>query len=189
MTWHNPDRTTSWSSAIRIRTIGENSDELLQTYRDSPLPPPQQTLMSISLITQCEVLRILGKRLASVRQLPRVERTKPRCRGSRPISSVAAKTHDRRSWFLRCRKLTISPGERPFSSVAQNKCHSSMALCWPFVCDGAGAHGTPAEELCHSECSAKRRNQKTAGSTRKSKKGAGCHCGLSRSWLLSSVWQ
>src|SRR6516165_9912881 len=71
---------------------------------------------------------------------------------------------------------TISPGERPFSRVVQNKCHSSMALCWPFVCDGAGAHGTAAEELRHSECSAKRRNQKTAGSTRTSKKGASGAC-------------
>src|SRR5262245_51254056 len=58
----------------------------------------------------------------------------------------------------------------------ENELRSNVALCWAFLCDCAGAYGTAAEELRHSECSAKRRNRTTAGSTRTSKKGAGCAC-------------
>src|SRR5262249_26177848 len=46
----NPDLTTSWSSAIRIRIMVTTPGVLRQTYRNAPVAPLQQTLMSCSSI-------------------------------------------------------------------------------------------------------------------------------------------
>src|SRR5215471_18931112 len=47
--WRNPDLTTSWSSAIRIRIMVTAPGVLRRTYRNAPVAPLEQTLMSESL--------------------------------------------------------------------------------------------------------------------------------------------
>src|SRR6516162_6052928 len=83
MTWRNPDRTTSWSSAIRIRIIGETPDELLQPKGISP-SRHHNNVDKFNYPTRGSLHpgQTRPARLASVWQLPRVERTSPpmRCR-------------------------------------------------------------------------------------------------------------